>query len=223
MDIEFTMPRGAWSLHEHNGLPGAADLRVVVGQGAQPNAADRRADAAIDVPVLDLAEYGTSGPAQFTAQSRFDRVFRLVLQSAPGKGGMGNMGGMSGMDMTDAYTINGAAFMQATPLTVRRGQRVEIAFVNQSNAVHPMHLHGHRMQVLVLNGVRVAGAPLVQDTVLVLPHATTVVAFVADNPGVWMLHCHELHHAAAGMDTLLAYEGSPRLAQLGGVAGNNPE
>jgi len=69
----------------------------------------------------------------------------------------------------------------------------------------------------------VTGAPLYQDTVMVLPDKTTTVAFTADNPGVWMLHCHELHHAAAGMDTLLRYQGSPHLAQLGGATGNNPE
>jgi FtsP/CotA-like multicopper oxidase with cupredoxin domain len=135
---------------------------------------------------------------------------------------MGGMSGMGTMNM-DAYTINGAGFMQSSPLEVRRGQRVEIAFVNKSNAAHPMHLHGHRMQVLVLNGEPVTRSPIYQDTVMVLPNSTTIVAFTADNPGVWMLHCHELHHAAAGMDTLLAYQGSPRLAQLGGPVKNNPE
>jgi len=34
-----------------------------------------------------------------------------------------------------------------------------------------------------------------------------VVAFRADNPGHWMFHCHELHHAAAGMVTQVRYDG----------------
>jgi hypothetical protein len=35
------------------------------------------------------------------------------------------------------------------------------------------------------------------------PHGTVVVRFVADNPGVWMVHCHQLHHPAGGMDFLV--------------------
>lgn len=221
MDIEFRMPSGAWSLHDHSGLPGADDMRVLVGQNTRPGRADERADRAPAPPLLDLTRYGRPGPAPFTLNSRFDRSYRLVLRKADSADTMGGMS-MSGMSM-DAYTINGASFMHAPPLMVRRGQRVEITFVNDSKAAHPMHLHGHRMQVLVLNGERVTATPLYQDTVVALPGRTTVVAFVADNPGVWMLHCHELHHAAAGMDTLLQYQGSPRLAKMGGPAGNDPE
>ncbi len=222
MDIEFRMPRGVWSLHDHDTLAGAGEMRVIVGQGARPSAADERAMRAAAPPLLDLARYGVAAPAPFTARGRFDRVFRLVLQGAKPSMPMGGTSGMTSMSM-DTYTINGKLFMQGAPLVVRRGQRVEISFVNKSVAAHPMHLHGHRMQVLSLNGEPVTGAPLYQDTVMALPGKTTTVAFTADNPGVWMLHCHELHHAAAGMDTLLQYQGSPRFAQLGGAAGNNPE
>ena len=222
MDIEFRTPRGAWSLHDHDTLAGASEMRVIVGQGARPSAADERAMRAAAPPLLDLARYGVVAPAPFTARGRFDRVFRLVLKGAKPAMSMSGTSGMTSMSM-DTYTINGKLFMQGAPLVVRRGQRVEISFVNKSVAAHPMHLHGHRMQVLSLNGEPVTGAPLYQDTVMALPGKTTTVAFTADNPGVWMLHCHELHHAAAGMDTLLQYQGSPRLAQLGGTAGNNPE
>jgi len=86
-----------------------------------------------------------------------------------------------------------------------------------------MHLHGHRFQVLVLNGERVAGSPLYMDTVMVLPGRTTVVAFVADNPGIWALHCHELHHAAAGLVTLVRYQGVQQRFAPGGPSGNVPE
>jgi len=224
MDILFIMPQGAWSLHDHSGLPGADEMWVVVGQGTQPGAADQAAERATAPPVLDLARYGRPGPAPFSLGSRFDRVFRLVLAKATAGGGIGAMAGMSGGAMSmDAYTINGQLFPRIPSLEVRRGQRIEIAFVNKSAAVHPMHLHGHRMQVLELNSAPITGSPLYQDSVMVLPGRTTVVAFTADNPGVWMLHCHELHHAAAGMDTMLQYQGSPRLYRLGGPTGNNPE
>lgn len=221
MDIEFQMPQGTWSLHDHNGLAGAAEMRLLLGQAGQRSAADQTMDHTTP-PLLDVAHYGQPATAAFTLHSRFDQTFQLVLQKAPSASAMGGMSDMTGMAM-DAYTINGRLFMKGDNLIVRRGQRIALVFVNKSQAAHPMHLHGHRFQVLTLNGVAVTGAPLYQDTVMVLPGKTTVVAFVANNPGIWMLHCHELHHAAAGMDIFLAYQGSPRLAQLGGPAHNNPE
>ena len=49
------------------------------------------------------------------------------------------------------------------------------------------------------------------------------IAFRADNPGWWMIHCHQLLHAAGGMMALLAYQGAPRLANLGGASANSPD
>ena len=37
------------------------------------------------------------------------------------------------------------------------------------------------------------------DTVIVDPERTERIAFVADNPGKWMMHCHMIEHMAAGM------------------------
>jgi FtsP/CotA-like multicopper oxidase with cupredoxin domain len=67
----------------------------------------------------------------------------------------------------------------------------------------PMHLHGHEFQVVEIDGRRFAGA--VRDTVLVPPARRVVVAFDANNPGLWALHCHLLYHLAAGMFTTLRY------------------
>ncbi len=219
LDIEFRMPRGLWSLHDHSGLPGADELRVLLGQGSQPSRGDTSADAgAATLPVLDLATYGRPAPALFSLAGRFDRRFRLVIGDKRTAGGMA---GMTGMDVT--YTINGASFPHTAPLQVRTGQRVELVFVSRSKDAHPLHLHGHRFQVLVLNGEQVTGSPLSLDTVMVLPGKTTVVAFVATNPGIWVLHCHELHHAAAGLDTLLRYAGVTQRFFPGGPIGNVPE
>ena len=88
-----------------------------------------------------------------------------------------------------------------------------------------MHLHGGAFQILAQNGQPVAGLQ-VKDTVLVDPGQSITIGFRADNPGWWMLHvlhCHELHHAAGGLDTLLHYSGVGRLANLGGSYGNSPE
>lgn len=90
-------------------------------------------------------------------------------------------------------------------LPVKRGERVEIVLQNMSMMAHPMHLHGHHFQVTGVNGTSLAGA--VRDTVVVPPAATVTIAFDADNPGRWPLHCHHLYHMAAGMMAYLAYEG----------------
>jgi FtsP/CotA-like multicopper oxidase with cupredoxin domain len=60
-----------------------------------------------------------------------------------------------------------------------------------------MHLHGHHFRRLGADG---APGPL-RDTTLVAPGDRANIAFVADNPGAWLLHCHMLEHSAAGMST----------------------
>jgi FtsP/CotA-like multicopper oxidase with cupredoxin domain len=70
---------------------------------------------------------------------------------------------------------------------------------------HPMHLHGHRFQVVGIDGMRYAGP--VRDTVLVPPRATVTIAFDADNPGRWAFHCHHLYHMVAGMMGTVSYDG----------------
>lgn len=209
MDIEFRMPRGDWSLHDHSGLPGAADMRVAVGQTGRPAKADAHAGTP---PLLDLSRYGRPAAAPFHLAGRFDRIFRLALGQNT-SGGMSNMPGMAGMSGQTTYTINGKTLQTAASLRVVKGQRIEVIYVNRSKAAHPMHIHGHKIQVLQLNGKPVVGSPLYQDTVMVLPGKATKVAFVADNPGVWMLHCHELHHAAGGMATVVQYRGKQPVAK----------
>ena len=66
---------------------------------------------------------------------------------------------------------------------------------------HPMHLHGHTFQVIGAGG----GFGARKDTVMVLPMRRVEVALVADNPGAWMLHCHNTYHQEAGMMTRLDY------------------
>jgi FtsP/CotA-like multicopper oxidase with cupredoxin domain len=83
---------------------------------------------------------------------------------------------------------------------VREGERVRLTLINGTDMWHPMHLHGH---TFALTGLGDAGA--LKDTALVLPHRKLVVDFNADNPGLWMLHCHNQYHSESGMMTNLAY------------------
>ncbi|MDZ4735099.1 MAG: multicopper oxidase family protein [Rhodospirillaceae bacterium] len=91
------------------------------------------------------------------------------------------------------------------PMELERGERIEIAFRNRTGMSHPMHLHGHGFQIVAIGETRFAGAR--RDTVLVPPGSSVTIAFDADNPGRWMLHCHHLYHMAAGMMTTLNYRG----------------
>ena len=106
---------------------------------------------------------------------------------------------------------------------VADGDLVHITIENTSGAVHPMHLHGHHMLVLSRDGKPVTGSPWWSDTLNVEPDETYEVAFRADNPGIWMDHCHNLSHAAAGLTMHLAYEGVTTPFVTGGATHNHPE
>jgi FtsP/CotA-like multicopper oxidase with cupredoxin domain len=108
-----------------------------------------------------------------------DRRFDLALA-----------GGMMG-----AWTINGQAYPNADPLTIHAGERVRVQMTNRSGVYHPMHLHGHFFRV---------GRAL-KDTVLVPPRGTVTFDFMADNPGDWFFHCHNLYHMEAGMARVVRY------------------
>lgn len=102
------------------------------------------------------------------------------------------------------WTLNGQAYGQNEPLKVKKGERIELTMVNHTTMMHPMHLHGHHFQVVALQGKPVSGP--VRDTVIVPSMMGEVtVAFDADNPGRWPLHCHNLFHMAAGMMTTVDY------------------
>lgn len=102
------------------------------------------------------------------------------------------------------WFINGRGWEDRDPLRVAKGQRVVFNFVNQTPMGHPMHLHGHAFQVISLNGKALRGA--LRDTVQVPPKSSVKIAFDADNPGRWVMHCHNLLHMETGMITEVVYE-----------------
>lgn len=111
---------------------------------------------------------------------------------------------MSINDLVDSgkvWAFNGIVGMTDKPLfDARKGRTVTIEFINRTAFTHPMHLHGHHFKVVSRDGEPVSGAPW-RDTESVRPNEKVSIAFVADNPGKWALHCHTLEHVAAGMIT----------------------
>jgi FtsP/CotA-like multicopper oxidase with cupredoxin domain len=102
------------------------------------------------------------------------------------------------------WSLNGIAWNpQVPPLPIAKGERVALVLTNSTGMPHPMHLHGHRFQVVAIGGRHFPGA--VRDTVRVPAGGRVVVVFDADNPGTWAFHCHMLYHMAAGMFTTLRY------------------
>ncbi len=181
---------------------------VVIGQGGVP------ATLPALKPWFDLTSYGQPAQAAITLQSHFDVTSTIALNNQVGTS-LGRMG------MT--YTINGKVFPDTGMIMVKEGQLVEITIVNQSNLYHPMHLHGHSFYVLSANGKALSGSPVRLDTVLVPPHTTYTIGFLANNPGIWMLHCHNLLHANWGMDMMVAYYGYTTPYTVGTTSQNFPD
>jgi FtsP/CotA-like multicopper oxidase with cupredoxin domain len=104
------------------------------------------------------------------------------------------------------WTINGSAYPERNSLEVKEGERVEIVLRNETGMTHPMHLHGHDVEVTEIDGKKVSGA--LRDTLIVPPNSTIKVIFDANNPGIWAFHCHILYHALVGMFTVVEYAGA---------------
>ena len=100
------------------------------------------------------------------------------------------------------WSFNGVANLAEAPLfTAQRGRSISLTIVNETAFPHAMHLHGHHFRVLSRSEASVDDGKPWRDTFLIGPSQITHIAFVADNPGRWLLHCHMLEHAAAGMNT----------------------
>ena len=162
---------------------------------------------------LDLLSYGSPAPLGFDP-SHPDRRFTYSVGRRPGF-----LDGKPGM----WWSINGHLFPDVPMFVVAEGDVVTMTIKNHSGQTHPMHLHGHHAVVLSRNGTAATGSPWWVDSLEVQSGQTYVIAFVADNPGVWMDHCHNLPHAAQGLVAHLMYEGVTTPYKVGGKRDNHPE
>lgn len=96
------------------------------------------------------------------------------------------------------WALNGVVDRPDEPLfEARLGETVRISVVNDTAWPHGMHVHGHHFREVLADGTF---GPLL-DTILLESGETRDIAFVADNPGKWLFHCHMIEHAAGGMTT----------------------
>lgn len=114
------------------------------------------------------------------------------------------------MTIGQAYSSDPAVYGQVNPFVVKYGEVVELVINNHHNNLHPWHLHGHHFQVLQRSSVdggyfkgqyykNVSSTPLRRDTIMVQNHGNAVLRFRADNPGVWLFHCHIEWHVMSGL------------------------
>jgi hephaestin len=89
------------------------------------------------------------------------------------------------------YSTNGYIYGNGPMMTMHQGERVRWYLMSMGNGVnlHTPHWHG--------NTVTVAGMRM--DSVNLLPATMITADMVADNPGIWLFHCHVSDHITAGM------------------------
>ncbi|KAJ5832021.1 CAZyme family AA1 [Penicillium riverlandense] len=113
------------------------------------------------------------------------------------------------MTVGPEFSSDPAVYGEVNPYVVRYGEVVEVIINNHHNNLHPWHLHGHQFQVLQRSAVdggyftgysaNVSETPIRRDTIMVQNHGHVVIRFRADNPGVWLLHCHVEWHVMGGL------------------------
>jgi FtsP/CotA-like multicopper oxidase with cupredoxin domain len=116
------------------------------------------------------------------------------------------------MAQPNFFTINGKSYPATEPIKVREGEWSRLRFINAGNVTFSMHLHGHDFYHVCTDGAPLA-EPVRMSTIPVAPGRTEDIVFLADNPGLWALHDHEVTHTVnnglypGGAMTHIEYEG----------------
>ncbi len=119
-----------------------------------------------------------------------------VMRSARLNGAEENMRTLAQAGMYWAF--NGTVGLPEEPLIeASASETIRVPITNHTVFPHAMHLHGHHFREVRPDG----GTGPLRDTILLYPDETREIAFVADNPGDWVFHCHMLAHVTAGMIT----------------------
>ncbi|MCM3270857.1 multicopper oxidase family protein [Paenibacillus elgii] len=210
-DIEFVANNpGKWLIEDHGNNAAIKGMKATIAYEGAAAGSDK-ANESEKLAAVDMSRYGQAGKANFTLDQKYTLEYTMNLNTEMKNEEMG-------------YTINGKTFPETEPINVKKGDTVKVRLVNNSKTDdHPMHLHGHFFQVLSKNGKPLEGSPLMKDTLNLKPGDEYVVAFEAANEGNWMFHCHDLHHASAGMVTELKYSDYNTDFVADPNAGNKPE
>lgn len=161
-DLAFVMPSGPVRLT----VEGARRTGLLLAVSADmPDPGGSVPSTTFDPTTYGAAQPvpGMTGPFTVSATLVLDRLPRL-LHGRPAL----------------AQTVNGGTYPDIPPLLVSEGDLVRLRVVNRSFETHPMHLHGHHVLVLSVNGRAPSGSPLWLDTFDVRPGEVWEVALRAD-------------------------------------------
>jgi FtsP/CotA-like multicopper oxidase with cupredoxin domain len=201
-DLGFTVPEGGVRVD----FAGVTAMTF----GGDPTGGDGVTDPD---DAVDMLSYGTPTPLYFDP-SHPDRKFEYSIGRRPGF-----LDGKPGR----FWTVNGHLFPDTPMYMVQEGDIVTMEIDNHSGKPHPMHLHGHHAVVISRDGTEATGSPWWVDSLEVPDGHRFVIAFEADNPGIWMDHCHNLPHAQQGLVSHLMYLEVTSSFRIGGAPGNQPE
>jgi FtsP/CotA-like multicopper oxidase with cupredoxin domain len=104
----------------------------------------------------------------------------------------------------NVWTINGTSFSMDSNgpvLDLQRDQRYRLRFRNATDDLHPMHLHRHTFEITQFAGTPTAGVR--KDVAMLGGYQSMDIDFVADQPGLSLLHCHQQIHMDYGLMLLL--------------------
>ena len=209
-DIEFTVTGEedfVIDAHDNNKYNIQMKIPVNILDGSSKN----MIEPTTKLSEFDLTSYGKPGIGIFTLNQKYDVEYNADLDVKIKDGAL-------------KYIINGKTFDESTSLKIKKDDLVKIIYTNKSIVDHPMHLHGHFFQILAKNGKETTGAPILKDSILIKAGESYTIAFKADNPGLWVQHCHELHHAAGGMMQKIEYtDYKPKYIPNPKDKFNNPE
>jgi len=96
-----------------------------------------------------------------------------------------------------AWDINDKTCADRPIATLKKDGHYIFELRNLSQYQHPIHLHGMTFKVISSNRRKIE--PWFTDTYLLGKNETARIALVADNPGVWMFHCHVIDHMETGL------------------------
>jgi FtsP/CotA-like multicopper oxidase with cupredoxin domain len=203
--VDATLSPGAKAPILIDNLPGEVSVADIV-YAAEATARQAPRESFPPLPPNPL-------PARIDVRGAFrldvplDGGMMAMMGMRGGMGGMMGPGGRSGpvpghgIDPTARiWTVAGIASSghDGPPMfSVERGRTVILNFINRTVFPHGMHVHGHHFRLL--NRFDDGWKPYWRDTVLIEPMQSARIAFIADNPGKWMLHCHMLEHQETGM------------------------
>jgi FtsP/CotA-like multicopper oxidase with cupredoxin domain len=185
--VEMNNP-GVWVMGEVRKHIMAAGMGVVVEYADRTGKPQwQQADSLL----WDYLQFAAPGPAPASASS----VIKIPLVFESKFTGHGSM---------DRWMINGESFPDTKTITLNRGQRYRLLFINHSKEDHPVHLHRHSFELR-----RFSGQPethgILKDTVLVAANTQVEVEFTAENPGMTLFHCHQQNHMDLGFMMLFRY------------------